>query len=187
MRPQPSARRPPDAPFASRRPLIKPLSSHLIAIAAVLQREPDNALVKQFVPMLFQLCVFQDEAGANESSSEEESDDDDDDDDDDGDDSDDSDDSDESDGELEPEPEPEPAATMAMSARERRVVALAAQEEAERQMAFGSGAYGMGISAEPPLRLPPKPHTPGELAAADQADNEVRFHPHFPAIPVIFP
>ena len=70
----------------------------------VLQREPNNSLVRQFVPMLFKLCVFQDEAGRNEESSSEEEEDDEDDDDDGSDGSDDSDDSDDSE-DAEPEPD----------------------------------------------------------------------------------
>ena len=144
---------------------------------AVLKREPDNALVKQFVPMLFQLCIFQDEAGANDESSSEE----DEDEDEDSDDSDDSDrDDDEADSDEDPEPEPEPepmepAATMAHSARERRIAALAAAEAeiaANKAAQFGTRAHRLGISRVGGPDLPPRPQTPAELVQADRKDAE---------------
>ena len=39
----------------------------------VLKREPDNELVKKFVPMLFQLCVIADETADSSSSSDSDS------------------------------------------------------------------------------------------------------------------
>lgn len=133
--------------------------------------------------MLFQLCVFQDEAGANEqSSSDEEDDDEEDSDEDDSDDSGGSDDDEEDsaeDAEPEPEPEPaEPAATMAHNARERRIAALAA---AEAEMAaskaeagqFGTRAHSLGISRVGGPDLPPRPQTPAEFAEADRKDAEM--------------
>jgi cytoskeletal protein RodZ len=142
-----------------------------------LKREPDNALVKQFVPMLFQLCVFQDEAGANEESSSEEEDEEEDDDD--TDDSDDDEEGSDEDSEPEPEPEPvEPAATMAHSARERRIAALAAAEaelSATKVEAaqFGTRAHSLGISRVGGPDLPSRPQTPAELADADRKDAEL--------------
>ena len=118
----------------------------------VLKREPDNELVKKFVPMLFQLCVIADETADSSSSSEEEDSSDDDDDDDEEDSSDEDEGGDETaEPEPEPAPEPEPEAAAA-SAREARLAALG----------------GVGVGADGKLQLPEM--TAAELQAQGAAD-----------------